>query len=83
MIEHLSPKMKRVINDLISHLDVVENESDELRSIRATLLINCREGKTLYNLGIKYQDDKSVHGNLFDILIQMNKMIEDLKNDKT
>jgi hypothetical protein len=39
--------------------------------IRATLIVNCMEGRALYKLGITYDDKKTVLNNLVAILLDL------------
>ncbi|KKN70629.1 hypothetical protein LCGC14_0429020 [marine sediment metagenome] len=58
----------------------LEGNSMELRVIRATLQVNCRVGQQLFYLGIVYDEKKSVHNNLVEILLEMIKVIGNAKD---
>ena len=48
--------------------DSFEGRVQELGEIRATLIVNCKEGRALHKLGIEYDDKKTALRNLVYIL---------------
>lgn len=44
------------------------SHANQFGEIRATLIVNCQEGRALHNLGIKYDESASTLSNLVYIL---------------
>lgn len=62
---------------------------DQLYSIKATLVVNCQPERELYKLGMRYEESRSIHDNMFIALDTMwkkieelTKEVEDLRHDK-
>jgi hypothetical protein len=49
-------------------------QASQFGEIKATLIVNCREGRALRKLGIEYDDTKLVLPNLVHILQQLTEM---------
>lgn len=68
------------------HLNLIGNSAKklgeaamELDRVEATLRVNCLDGKDLHGLGLKYDDSRSVHDNMFLMLVNLVDRIKALQ----
>ena len=64
------------IKEIRKELARLKGNSRELNEIRATLVVNCREGRRLSHLGISYQDDRPILHNLVRMLHELVERID-------
>ena len=50
-------------------------DASQLGEVRATLIVNCEEGRTLAELGLTYDESHSVVSNLMHILTRLVDMV--------
>ncbi len=57
-------------------------QASQFGEIKATLIVNCREGRALHKLGITYSENNSVIHNLVGILGTLMNKIEKKEKEK-
>ena len=63
--DELSPNQVRAWGEKLAYA------AQQFREIRATLVVNCEEGRALHDLGIRYDDSRTVLNNLVAILDEL------------
>ena len=65
------------LKKLITQVEFMEGRVHELDSIRATLEVNCQPGRSLSNYGCKYDENKTIHDNMFHVLETLVTKLDD------
>lgn len=68
--DNMTPKQIRKWGETLSH------HAQQFGEIRATLIVNCKEGRVLRKLGIVYDEKRGVLPNLVHILQQLVGQVE-------
>jgi len=67
--------------DVREYCNTLAHRASEWGEIKATLIVNCQEGRRLHRLGLRYDDTKRPLWNMVNILEQLAIALEKAKGD--
>ncbi len=77
----LTPKQRfdAILAELSATAKLVDDDHEKLRQIRATLLVNYRDGRSKDGIVIANADELGTHQLMFEVLLAYSKQVANLK----